>query len=122
MTMGYGCTADDCKNQVNWLLTHMKPAATLPVCDEHYPVFAIGMLATELGVDAGRLYEAIKKFVDREAVKAAKAAADAYDAAQAEDLRAAAETARESEPEPMSRWAEDQTASGGLVIDSGSGS
>ncbi|HEV2374679.1 MAG TPA: hypothetical protein VGS19_21270, partial [Streptosporangiaceae bacterium] len=91
MTMGYGCAGDNCEQPVNWLLTHMKPAGTLSVCDDHFPVFAIGMLADFIGVDAGRLYEAIRKHVDREAAKAAKAAADAYDAAVAQEAAELAE-------------------------------
>lgn len=79
MSLGYGCPGDNCDRPVAWILTHMDPPGTLSPCEEHYPVFAIGMLATELGVDAGRLYEAIRKHVDREAKAAAKAAADRYD-------------------------------------------
>lgn len=122
MAAGYGCANEECQRPVNWLITHLNPPLTLSTCDEDSPVFLIPILAAELGVDADKLYDAIRRHVDKEAKAAAKAAADAYDAAQAEDLRAAAETARESELEPMSPWAEDQTASGGLVIDGGSGS
>ena len=80
---GYGCADDECRNPVNWLLTHMKPPGTLSVCDEHFAVFAIGLLAGDLGVDNARLYDVIRKHVDREAAKAAKAAA-AEQAAQAQ--------------------------------------
>ena len=77
-SLGYGCAGEDCRNPVNWLLTHMNPPATISVCDDHYPVFAIGMLAAELGVDTGRLYDVIRKHVDREAKRlAAEAAAEA---------------------------------------------
>lgn len=81
--LGYGCAGDDCPNPVNWLLTHMQPPGTLSVCDDHLPVFAIGMLAAHLGVDAGKLYDVVKRHVDREAAKQAKAAEQAQAAEQA---------------------------------------
>lgn len=87
---GYGCAADNCTQPVNWLLTHMRPAGTLSVCDDHAPVFIIGMLAEVLGVEVGPLYDVIRKHIDRQAAKAAKAAADAYDTAQAAEAEQAA--------------------------------
>lgn len=119
MSLGYGCAGDDCENPVNWLLTHMSPPGTLSVCDDHAPVFMIGLLAGQLGVDNARLYDAIRKHVDREAKAAAKAAtqaamdeADAIEAAEAQAEHA------DGIP-PMSRQAAEATESGGLVMDPG---
>ena len=70
-SLGYGCAGDDCRNPVNWLLTHMNPPGTLSVCDDHAPVFMIGLLAGVLGVDNARLYDVIRKHVDREAKRQA---------------------------------------------------
>lgn len=81
MAGGYECERDGCTRAVNWLLTRISPAGTISSCDDDAAPFMIGLLATELGVDGGRLYDAIKRFVDKEAKAAAKAAADAYDAA-----------------------------------------
>ena len=116
---GYGCADDECRNPVNWLLTHMKPPGTLSVCDEHFAVFAIGLLAGDLGVDNARLYDVIRKHVDREAAKAAKAAA-AEQAAQASHAEQAQDgTGHAGGITPMSPEAAEQTESGGLVIDRG---
>lgn len=88
MAGGYECERDGCTRAVNWLLTRISPAGTISSCDDDAAPFMIGLLATELGVDGGRLYDAIKRFVDKEATKAAKVAADAYDAAQAAEQQA----------------------------------
>lgn len=73
----YGCASDTCQRTPNWLITHLNPPATLSVCDEDAPVFLIPILAGELGVDAQRLYDTIKRFTDREATREAKQAAEA---------------------------------------------
>lgn len=63
---GYGCALGDDSHQVNWLITRIRPAVTISLCDEDFPVGIIPVLASELGVDGGRLYDTIKRFVDRE--------------------------------------------------------
>lgn len=88
MTMGYGCAADDCTNPVNWLLTHMNPPGTLSVCDDHAPVFTIGLLAGQLGVDNGGLYDVIKRYVDKQAKLQAAADLGARQAQAAEAAKA----------------------------------
>lgn len=104
MAAGYGCANEECQRPVNWLITHLNPPLTLSTCDEDSPVFLIPILAAELGVDADKLYDAIRRHVDREAKAAAKAASAAevpegqgdedaanerYAEAQAEHLAAA---------------------------------
>lgn len=87
MSTDYGCAFGDASHQVNWLLTHLNPALTVSVCDDDFPLAVIPLLASALGVDQGRLYESVKRFVDREqareAREATKAAAAAVDGAPA---------------------------------------
>lgn len=73
MAAGYECIGEDCPKPVNWLVTHMSPPGTLAICDDDFPVIVIPVLAQALGVDAGRLYDVIRKHVDKEAKAAAKA-------------------------------------------------
>lgn len=87
MAAGYECIGEDCPKPVNWLVTHMNPPGTLAICDDDFPVIVIPVLAQALGVDPGRLYDVIRKHVDREA----KAAAKALEAAEAAEAQAAAD-------------------------------
>lgn len=84
---GYGCALGDESHPVNWLITRLKPASTLSLCDEDFAPGLIHVLATDLGTDPERLYAAIERHVDREKARqdkeAAKAAAAAVDAAPA---------------------------------------
>lgn len=77
MAAGYGCADDSCDRTVNWIVTRTDPSGTFAVCPEHFPVFLIPVLASELGVDPMRLYESVKRFTDREAAREAKLAAAA---------------------------------------------
>lgn len=70
MTTDYGCAFGDASHQVNWLITHLSPPLTVSVCDDDFPMAVIPLLASSLGVDQGRLYESVKRFVDREQAKA----------------------------------------------------
>lgn len=70
---GYQCMSEGCTNPVSWLVTHMNPAGTFSLCADDFPVMVINILAEELGADPERLYDAIKRHVDREAARAAKA-------------------------------------------------
>lgn len=87
--MSYECAFGDgtAGHPVNWLITRLQPAATISLCGDDFPVGIIPVLASELGVDQARLYDTIKRFVDREqareAKQAGKAAAAAVDGAPA---------------------------------------
>lgn len=84
MTTDYGCALGDQAHKVNWLITHLQPPMTISLCDDDFPVGVIPLLASELGVDPGRLYDSVKRFVDREQAREARedaAAAEAIDAA-----------------------------------------
>ncbi len=69
--MGYECILGDEPHAASWLQTNLDTGATVSVCSEHFPVALIGGLASELGVEADRLYDAVKRFVDREAKRQA---------------------------------------------------
>lgn len=86
--MSYECAFGDGTggHPVNWLITRLQPAATISLCGDDFPVGIIPVLASELGVDQARLYDMIKRFVDREQAREAKQAAEA----QAEASAAAA--------------------------------
>lgn len=70
MTTDYGCALGGPDHKVNWLITHLQPAMTISLCDEDFPLGVIPLLASELGVDPGRLYDSVKRFVDREQARA----------------------------------------------------
>ena len=89
MSTDYGCAFGDASHQVNWLLTHLNPALTVSVCDDDFPLAVIPLLASALGVDQGRLYESVKRFVDREQAREARqhaAAAEAIDQAERDSM------------------------------------
>lgn len=74
-TPGYGCSFDECQRPVTWLITNLSNGAVISLCDEDLSVGLVPVMAANLGVDPGKLYEQVKRLVDREAAKAARAAA-----------------------------------------------
>lgn len=91
MSTDYGCALGGPDHKVNWLITHLQPAMTISLCDEDFPLGVIPLLASELGVDPGRLYDSVKRFVDREQAREAReqaAAAEAIDQAERDSLAA----------------------------------
>lgn len=72
---GYSCTICESDKPVVLLLTSLVTGQTVGSCHDDLPITMIGALASELGVDAQRLYDSIQRFADREAKSAAKAAA-----------------------------------------------
>lgn len=87
MSTDYGCALGDGTHRVNWLITHLQPPMTISLCDDDFPVGVIPLLAAELGVDPGRLYDSVKRFVDREQARQAKTG---HKAAEADYLAAKA--------------------------------
>lgn len=82
--MGYGCVFGDCTVQPNHMVTTINPASTISTCDEHYAPALIPLLAAELGVDPGKFYARVERWLAAEAKEAAKALADAQAAEAAE--------------------------------------
>lgn len=74
---GYVCEFCGGQHPVRYLFTSLANGETLVMCAEDTPVALIPMLAAHLGVDYERLYDSIKRFVDREAAREAKLAAEA---------------------------------------------
>lgn len=75
---GYVCLlCDGDRGEVISITTSLQTGQTVALCAADFPVGMIGGLATELGVDPSKLYEHIKRWVDREAAKQVKAARDA---------------------------------------------
>lgn len=90
---GYGCVFGDCTSAINHLITTISPAASVELCDEHYVVGLIPLVAAELGLDPGEFYGQVEKIVKREQDKAAKAVAVAEAAeARAQEILEAAGT------------------------------
>ena len=85
MSNGYGCALGDETHKVNWLITHLSPALTVSVCDDDFPLAVIPLLASSLGVDQGRLYESVKRFVDREQDREAREEAKTQQAVRESD-------------------------------------
>lgn len=56
------------------LMTWLSNGASVTICDDDLAPALINVLATDLGVEPGKLYETVKRFVDK-AVKAEAAAA-----------------------------------------------
>lgn len=59
------------------IITSLVNGQTVALCSDDQVTGMIGGLATQLGVDGEKLYDAIRRFVDREAAKEAKARAAA---------------------------------------------
>lgn len=74
MAAGYACMGDGDPHGARWLLTSLDPPATFTSCDEHFPVMMLPVLAANLDTDPDRLYDVVKRHLDREIAKAAKAA------------------------------------------------
>ena len=74
MAAGYACMADGEPHGARWLLTSLDPPATFTSCDQDFPLMMIPVLAANLDTDADKLYDVIKRHLDREAAKEAKAA------------------------------------------------
>lgn len=70
---GYECNVCESDKPVVLLLTSLVTGQTMASCADDVPVALIGQLAATLEVDGQRLYDAVKRFVDREAKSAAKA-------------------------------------------------
>jgi len=81
------CDWGDAPHARNHILTTIDPPGTVELCDDHYGPGLIPILAAELGVEPGPFYENVKRYIDRELAKAAKATvkAQAAEAAAAED-------------------------------------
>ena len=52
-------------------MTWLDNGATINMCPDDLPVALINVLATDLGVDPGKFYEHVKRYVDREVKRAA---------------------------------------------------
>lgn len=75
MAAGYACQFGDDNHPAQWLITHLQPPGTITVCEDDFPMAVIHLLAVQLGADPEKLYDTVKRHVDREAAKAAKAEA-----------------------------------------------
>lgn len=83
--MAYQCFGDDCAKPVVTLFTSLVTGETQASCADDLGAALIGQLAGWLGVDAQRLYDSVKRFADREAKTAAKAAPQDQDPAGQQD-------------------------------------
>lgn len=64
---GYECLLCEGQNgPVTIITTSLVTGATASSCSACYPVALVGALATELGVDGNRLYDAVQRFTQRE--------------------------------------------------------
>lgn len=68
----------------NHILTTISPPITVELCDDHYGPGLIPLLAAEIGVDPGKFYESVERFLARAAKAAERELADAQAAEQAE--------------------------------------
>jgi hypothetical protein len=72
--MTYTCSLCEGQNgEAIQIITNLRNGDTLAACDPCAPVALIGSLATELGVDAGKLYDSIRRFADKQAKAEAQA-------------------------------------------------
>lgn len=72
--MSYQCTfCEDPGAGVVQIFTSLETGFTMCSCEDCLPMAYIGGLATILGTDAQLLYDAIKRWADRQAKKAAQA-------------------------------------------------
>lgn len=96
--MSYGgliCEFCNGQHPVIMLVTNLSSGDTLTICAEDVSVALVPLLAGNLGVDPQRFYDAVKRFVDREAAREAKAAQEveaAIDATALEDERLGGDT------------------------------
>lgn len=75
-TAGFTCEFCQGQHPVRYLFTSLANGETLVMCEDDTPVALIPLLAGHLGVDTGRLYDTVKRFVDREAKAEAKRTED----------------------------------------------
>lgn len=74
MAAGYACQFGDDNHPAQWLITHLQPPGTITVCEDDFPMAVIHLLAVQLGADPEKLYDTVKRHVDREAARQAKEA------------------------------------------------
>lgn len=74
MAAGYECMAEGEPHQANWLLSSLDPYAMFTSCSQDFPLMIIPVLAANLETDPDRLYDAIRKHLEAEGRRAAKAA------------------------------------------------
>lgn len=91
---GYECFACGQERPVVAITTSLVTGDTIASCQEDLVTSLIGALSAELGVDANKLFDALDRFVKRQAADAAKAA-------QAAAAAAAAAAADQDPPEPQ---------------------
>lgn len=77
MAAGYECMAEGEPHAANWLLSSLDPYAMFTACSQDFPLMIIPVLAANLETDPDRLYDAIRKHLDGETRRAAKAAKSA---------------------------------------------
>lgn len=70
---GYQCVICEGERPPAWLLTPLSGGDTMAVCQQDIPIAFATSIATVLGADPEALYESIRRHVDREHAKAAKA-------------------------------------------------
>lgn len=74
---GYACQFGDDHPAATVLITFLQNGATITVCSDDLAPALINVVAVDLGVDPTKFYEAVRRFVDREAKAAEKAAQQA---------------------------------------------
>lgn len=107
---GYTCMAEGTEHAANWLLSSLDPYAMFTACSEDFPLMIIPVLAHNLQTDPDRLYDAIRKHVDAENRKQAKAA------------KAAETVSPQTEPEQPPTLGPSEQNNGGPVSESSTSS
>lgn len=74
--MTYTCDPCEGANPVTVLMTSLRDGTTDASCAQDMPIMLLGQLALWAEVDPNRLYEHVRKFIDKEHAAAAKAAED----------------------------------------------
>jgi hypothetical protein len=72
--MGYVCQFHEGEAEAKVLLTTLTNGQTMSSCTEDAPVMLVGALASALGTDTAKLWDAIKRHTERQAKAEAKAA------------------------------------------------
>ena len=70
--MSYNCEFHDGQGAAQILVTWLDTGTTLALCREDFSPAMINVIAVDLGVDPTKMYEVVKRFVDK-SVKAAAA-------------------------------------------------
>lgn len=119
MAAGYECMAEGEPHAANWLLSSLDPYAMFTACSQDFPLMIIPVLAANLETDPGRLYDAIRKHLDaekRREAKAAKAAeANVADPADVHERQQVAIGAGALDPAGDLAEASDQQEAGNLA-------